>query len=141
MENLILIGKTKELFVDGYPQKWEDLKYLLIQESSKESVKMLIMKEGEPYKYHAEGLMSYMEDKNLFDIIVRGGGKIDFQPGSKQISIRGKSYAFGTPAIDEIKKFIEDNWPKFFLTSIPSYGEPLIKTYTKSEIKYKADNP
>ncbi len=141
MEKLIFIGKTNELFVNGYPQKWENFKYLLIQESSEESVKMLLMKEGEPYKYHAEGLMSYMVDKNLSDIVVRGGGKIDFQPGGKEIGVLGKSYGFGTPAVHEIKEFIEQNWPHFTLVSIPAYGEPRIKTYSKAEVKYKADNP
>lgn len=115
MENVILIKIATELFVDGFVTKWQDFKYLLIKETSGGPIKMLLMVLNRPFEYHAEALMCFMEDKGLSEVIVMGGGKIIFEPAGKEISITGKSYAFGTPSKQELLSFIQETWPSAVL--------------------------
>lgn len=141
MENVILIKKATELFIDGFVTKWQDFKYLLIKETSDGPIKMLLMVVNHPFEYHAEALMCFMEDKELSEVIVMGGGKIIFEPAGKEISIKGKSYAFGTPSEQGLKSFIEEAWPNAVLVDVPEYTESTIKVYSKEEVQYKVEHP
>jgi hypothetical protein len=109
---LILIGEAKNCFDDKYSlTKKEIFKYLMVAQNGKQ-LQMLLTVKDKPYELHAQALLSHMEDNKLSEIIVHGGGLINF--GQYQymefVSLINSSYAFDGVAIPEVTSFLMSVW-------------------------------
>lgn len=142
------IGEGIEQYFDSNlkPLKEFDLKFLIIKDPGSELAQMLLMKEYNPYQYHAQALQKFMDDNSLIEIIVNGGGKIRFRAERQQIVFYNKSYAFGLASHSELKEFCEKHWPgieiRIDIQENPREHISISgKIYTYAKVKYEADNP
>lgn len=145
----IFIGRGIENYFDSAFQPTDDidLKFLIIKSPGSEITQMLLMQEGNPYTYHAQSLLKYMDENSISEVIVNGGGKIRFGLGApKRVVFYNKSYAFGLPCLDELKEISEKYWLDFPVRiDINSNDRGNInisgKIYSYAKVKYEAENP
>jgi hypothetical protein len=104
---------------------------------------MLLMEEDRPFSYHAEGVLSYMKENKLTEIVINGGGVVTFKRGS--CFFNQFSYAFGGANEEEVKEFANNIWKNLqFESSLGRQRESGIaqgKTYSLREIQHFVDNP
>ncbi len=143
---LILVGKAIKCFDSNLqPTVSNEYKFLIIKSPEDILPQILVMEEFEPFVYHAQALLCYMEENNLNEVVVNGGGKINFYLNDLAYKIYGKSYSFDIPCVEEVSQISNQLWPKFryridIISSVQDInisGE--ICTFEK--VKYYVDNP
>jgi hypothetical protein len=140
---LVLIGDVDQ-YVDSNLQpiiEGKFLKFLMIKDSTSEQIQMLLMQENRPHEYHAQALLQHMDNNNLAEIMVNGGGKVVFS--KTNLKFLGKSYAFNPFNIEEVSEFCKNLWPDIPIQLRPD-GEntqTINKVYSRADVKYEVDNP
>ena len=115
---LVLVGQgVRQYFNSKFqPTKILDLKFLIIKEVNNDFMQMLLMQMHNPHQLHGTALLEHMENNDISEIIVNGGGQVIFHP-NESILFYGKSYVFGTPCQIELMKFCKTIWPSMTTTS------------------------
>ncbi len=146
---LILIGSVNQ-FIDNEGNSLQYgakvFKYLMIEEDGE--LKMLLMVEDEPFEFHAEALLKYMEDNKISEIKVNGGGKFMnmFYEDRSEMHFFDRSFSFGDVYPEEVKFFTEMIWPSFKIDikSLPVFEDmgnifEKGKVFTINEVRHKAE--
>lgn len=145
-DRLILIGSAKDCFdADMQPIRQQSFKYIVVKDPNKDYIQILVMVMYLPFEYHAEALLNHMDENNIPEILVNGGGKLSITPG-ESCYFHGKSYAFKHPWPEEIEQLQKDIWPNLkFLNNSESSAQGNMsvsgKLYTRAQVKYEADHP
>ncbi len=136
----IFIGDANDCFDNELNLlKEEPFKFLMLVVSNE--LKMLLMIKGKPYNLHAQGLKKYMEDEELKEIIVHGGGCINFDPNINYSNVSIFSYAFKGIDREEVSRFLKSIWPSMEVDTSEAYPidkeknkETYHRVYTLEEV-------
>jgi hypothetical protein len=142
MEKLILVGEIIDFFMGEKPITYiRDAKFIIVSTDGID-LRMIIFLVGYPHAFHAEAVKEYMDENGYTEICCHGGGKIALKIPVESLNIYcyDKSYSFGTPSDEILRKVAHDIWPDAemrIMTSSPKITEG--KIYTKGRIQYLID--
>ncbi len=140
MDKLILIGVIQDLFDKEIPKKYiKDAKFIIISTDGV-SLKMIMHLPEPPYEYHPEAVKKFMDDNGYNEVRCYGGAKIVLGT-IPEILFHGKSYSFGIPSDENIKRIANEIWPGYdleIMTSRPKLAEGRI--YNRESIQHLIDN-
>jgi hypothetical protein len=113
----------------------------MIQEPNSAEIKMLLLAPYRPYEYHAQALLSYMDQNGFSQIKINGGGKVEMSPQDEFLFYE-KSYAFKYANHAEIQALCNQVWPgRAIRITSPNSETVMSRVWTKSQVKHEADNP
>lgn len=143
MQKLILIGKIEDLFEGVKPITYiKDAKFVIVSTNGID-LKMIIFLVGYPHAFHAEAVKEYMDENGYTEICCHGGGKIALQIRVESLDIYcyDKSYSFGTPSDEIMRKVARDIWPDAEIRIMTSGTKVLEGSiYPKEKIQFLIDN-
>jgi hypothetical protein len=148
---IILLGQAQQLFDANLNPITQSgtFKYLILKDPASGVLQIMLFLVNRPFEFHAEGLQSYMNQNNLREITLNGGGKVVISASDKLkiMTFHDKSYAFGQPCPAEVVSLAKELWPEFEIDSsrINSYAKEEMsiagETFTYGQVKYEADHP
>lgn len=128
---IILVGKAQNHF--DYKLnllKPVTFKYLLVKEVKRNEWQMLLMVKDEEFDLDADALLWHMQDNGLLEIIVHGGGYLDFSHDMHFASISEFSIGFKSSVLSEAVSFLRKIW-----ISIKSVNTSLASDISEDDIK------